>query len=71
MLTQHRVSARYPSIPKWDHFRYDVLPPELEPFRVQIERMLIRHMASLLKNKKRIATQKISDYRLANDKIDS
>ena len=66
-----RLRSRYPSIPNWTHYRYDVLgsntPDEL---RVAIERMLIRSYASLLKNKSGIDTKDISGYSLANDKID-
>ena len=40
--------------PDRDYFRYNVLPAELAPFRVALERMLIRDFASVLKNKKEI-----------------
>ena len=65
-----RLLQRYPSIPHWDHFRYDVLPDSLAQFRVALERMLIRGFATLLDNKKGISNIQISDYRLANDRID-
>jgi hypothetical protein len=38
--------------------------------RVTIERMLIRGYAELLENKSGIELKRISDFRLANDKID-
>ena len=65
-----RLSQRYPSIPKWDYYRYDVLPLQLSGYRVAIERMLIRGYAEILENKSGIECLKISDYKLANDKID-
>ena len=66
-----RLISRYPSIPNWTHYRYDVLPSGTsDELRVAIERMLIRSYASLLKNKSDIDTKDISGYSLANDKID-
>jgi hypothetical protein len=38
--------------------------------RVALERMIIRIFASVLENKANIPTRLISDYRLANRKID-
>jgi hypothetical protein len=54
----------------WDYYRIDILPDELRPFRVDIERMIIRMMAGLLKNKKDIPSKEISDYQIVNIKID-
>jgi len=66
-----RLISRYPSIPNWTHYRYDVLPSGTsDEVRVAIERMLIRSYASILKNKSDIDTKDISGYSLANDKID-
>lgn len=42
-----RLSGNRPEIPNWTHFRYDVLPPLLEPFRLEIERMLISSFMQL------------------------
>jgi hypothetical protein len=39
--------------------------------RVAIERLLIRSFASFFKNKKGVLTKNVSEYELANDKIDS
>lgn len=62
-----RSSERY----KRDFFRYDVLPDSLAPFRVDLERMVIRDFAALLDNKRGVDSEiSISDYRLMNDKID-
>lgn len=66
-----RLSQPYPTIKDWDYFRYNVLPDKLAPYRVVLERMLIRDFASLLKNKKDVKCISISDYSLANDKIDT
>ncbi len=66
-----RLSQPYPTIKDWNHFRYSVLPDKLAPYRVILERMLIRDYASLLKNKKDVKCISISDYSLANDKIDA
>ena len=66
-----RLSQRYPSISHWNYFRYNVLPNSLESYRVPLERMIIRDFASILMNKKDVDDSiSISDYRLANDKID-
>ena len=66
-----RLKQNYPSIPKWTHYRYDVLPKNTTlEVRVAIERMMIRSYASLLKNKTNVESFEISTYRLTNDKID-
>jgi hypothetical protein len=65
-----RLTQPHGSIPRWDYFRYNVLPAELAPFRVALERMLIRDFASVLKNKKEISWHAIGDCELANDKVD-
>ncbi len=65
-----RLNQPHPSIPHWDYFRYNVLPSELSPYRVSLERMLIRDLASFLPTKKSVSSLVISEYTLANDKID-
>ena len=66
-----RLLQNYKSIPKWTHYRYDALPKDVsDDVRVAIERMVIRGLASLLKNKSQITTKDISNYKLTNDKID-
>ncbi|QQS31929.1 MAG: GIY-YIG nuclease family protein [Acidobacteriota bacterium] len=64
-----RLSAKRPEIPTWTHFRYDILPPLLEPFRVEIEFMMISAFMNLcrcdsFKGKPKI----ISEYQLMNKK---
>lgn len=66
-----RLRQDHPSIPDWDHFRYNVLPDEIAHHRRTLERMVIRDFASVLENKENIDSVKISEYKLANDKIDS
>lgn len=65
-----RFNEGHADIKDWDHYKYSVLPPELAGFRVDIERMLIRDMAAILSNKQNIPAIQISDYKLANRKID-
>jgi hypothetical protein len=66
-----RLKQKYPSIPSWTHYRYDVLPKGVsDTVRVSIERMTIRSYANLFKNKSNVDSIEISNYSLANDKID-
>lgn len=65
-----RLSQPHPSIPHWDFYRYSMLPSHLAPFRVTLERMLIRDLAGLLPNKKGVQAINIDGFRFANDKID-
>lgn len=46
------------------------LPPPLSNYRVAIERMLIRGFAEIIESKSNIECIKISNYKLANEKID-
>jgi hypothetical protein len=67
-----RLKQEYSVIPKWDFFRYDALPMELEPYRVTLERMFIYSMAMILKNQKHAEIKLISDdHVLRNRDIDS
>jgi hypothetical protein len=66
-----RLSQKYPSIPNWNYYRYDVLPSQLSSYRVSLERMLIRGFAEILESNSGIECLKISDYMLVNDKIDT
>jgi len=61
----------HPEIKDWNYYRYSQLPIELDPYRVDIERMLIRDMASIFSNNKDINSISLSDYKLVNKKIDS
>jgi hypothetical protein len=65
-----RFDNGHPDIKDWDFYRYDQLPPMPKQQRVALERMVIRVFASVLDNKRDIPTKLISDYRLANRKID-
>ena len=66
-----RLRQGHPSIPEWNYFRYNVLPNEIAHHRNNLERMIIRDLASLMGNKGNFDSIKISEYKLANDKIDS
>jgi hypothetical protein len=65
-----RLMQDHPSIPNWNYFRYNILPKALGKRRKTFERMVIRDYASFLENKKDVKTIEISEYKLANDKID-
>ncbi len=65
-----RLLQPHPSIPNWNFFRYDVLPEGLRPYRVALERMLIREFAAVLKNKRAVAWREIAGWVLANDRVD-
>jgi hypothetical protein len=65
-----RLLQAHPSIPDWDYFRYDVLPPSLGPYRVTLERMLIRDFAAVLHNNTGIDSRAIGSHSLANDRVD-
>jgi hypothetical protein len=65
-----RFDSGHPDILDWDFYKFNQLPPDLAEHRLKIERMDIRDMAALLENKNGIGTLGISDYKLANRKID-
>ena len=67
-LIQRFSSGKYTN--KWEYYRYDKLPNELEGYRLELERTLIKSFASLLNNKKDIKTINLSNYTLTNTKID-
>lgn len=57
-------------IPDWDYYRYDALPAALAPYRVQIERMLIRDIDGLLGVSSRGLPVILSEFKLVNLRID-
>jgi hypothetical protein len=66
-----RILQKRSYLPQWDYFRVDCLPEWLtRDQRLELERLIIRSFASLLKNKKNIKTKEISSYILINRKID-
>jgi len=65
-----RFDSGHPDITTWDYYKFNVLPKELAPYRLELERMLIRDMATILRNKKNISNIVISEYFLVNRKID-
>ena len=58
------------AIKEWDYYRYDVLPNQLMQYRLEIERMLIRDFATIMKSKESISSIEVSSYILVNEKID-
>jgi hypothetical protein len=67
-----RLNQNREVIKNWEYYRFDCLPEGLTKIqRVAIERLLIRTFASFFKNKKGIPSKQVSEYCLANDKIDS
>lgn len=65
-----RLKGSHPSIKNWDYFRYDTLPDEFADYRVTLERMIVRDMASLFENKGEIRNMLSTKYKLTNDRID-
>lgn len=47
-----RLRQDHPSIPDWDHFRYNVLPDEIAHHRRTLERMVIRLCISAREQRK-------------------
>jgi hypothetical protein len=67
---KQRLNGDHASVAEWDHFRFDVLPPELAPFRLTLERMLIRAFASIMKSGPGVNCFPLSEYFLQNERID-
>lgn len=67
-----RLNQNRDVIKDWDYYRFDCLPEGLTRIqRIAIERLLIRTFASFFNNKKGIPSMKVSEFDLANEKIDS
>lgn len=66
-----RFNQGHNEIPKWNYYRYNVLPYPLSRFRVTLERMLIRDFSTIFINNENIETKVLSNYTLVNKKIDS
>lgn len=65
-----RLRRGHDPIPKWDYYRYDALPTELERHRIQIERMVIRDIDSLLGVSAKGLPILMSQFKLVNTRID-
>lgn len=66
-----RFEQGHAVISNWNYFRYDILPEGFsKKQRVSLERMLIRCFAAIMSNHKGIDSMNISEYKLANSKID-
>lgn len=69
---RNRLGGFRHEIPNWTHYRYDVLPSIYgKKERKEIERLLIRTFASVLKNDVVSSIKLSSEFKLANKKIDS
>lgn len=67
-----RIIQYRKEIPDWDFFRIDCLPSWLtRSQRLELERLIIRSFASVMENTQKIEIRKLSEYKLANKKIDS
>ncbi|MBM3514709.1 MAG: GIY-YIG nuclease family protein [Alphaproteobacteria bacterium] len=66
-----RFRQGHPVIKDWDYYRYDLLPPEAAPFRVALERMMIRSFATVLENSRNIPFKPIGTFRFRNERIDA
>ena len=66
-----RFNQGHKPIPHWDFYRYDQLPPMQKKTRVALERMIIRSFAAVLPNRRDISSIELSEYKLANEKIDA
>ena len=67
-----RLGVPRPEIPGWTHFRYDVLPSSLAQDRVELERMIIRQLASLFPSNENLNIKiNLEDFKLVNKKIDT
>ena len=66
-----RFRQKRSEIPGWTHYRVDQLPDDFDDkMRLQLERMMIRSLASLLENSAGIESMKISDFILKNKRVD-
>ena len=65
-----RLRRGHDLIPGWDYYRYDALPAALSPYRLQLERMLIRDLYSLLDASAAGLPVQLSQFKLVNVRID-
>ncbi len=65
-----RFKRGHATIPAWTHYRYDLLPPELGPARLAIERMAIRDMDAVLGSGAADLPVAPGGFRLTNLRID-
>ncbi|WP_153848679.1 hypothetical protein [Sphingobacterium paramultivorum] len=69
--TIKRILQPRSEIPEWDFFRLDFLPVWISRNqRLEIERLMIRSFAAILSNYKNVKYISISEFKLANKKID-
>jgi hypothetical protein len=67
-----RLKQERESIQDWDFYRFDTLPEGLSKRqRIAIERLIIRIFASFFESTSEVKSMKVSDFILANKKIDA
>jgi hypothetical protein len=66
---EKRLSQKNASIPNWNYYRYDVLPPKLSDYRVPLKDMLNNIFAEILEDERWVEFMKIHDFDLANADI--
>jgi hypothetical protein len=62
-----RLKQEHSSIPRWDYYRYSMLPNEIADHRLMFERMLICDFSMMLRG---LPTKNKMEYKLVNAKID-
>lgn len=66
-----RFRSERHEIPGWTHYRVDKLPDDFDDeMRINLERMMIRFTAALIKNSEGVDSMEIADYNLNNKRVD-
>lgn len=65
-----RFTRGHSGMPEWTHYRYDLLPDELAPYRVMLERMLICDIDSLIGAWSQALPERPGGFTFVNLKID-
>ena len=65
-LFENRVIPKRKELPGWDKFRFEVINPDYISIIKDLEFMIIRNFANLLKNKDSIRGLDVTEYTLAN-----
>lgn len=65
-LFEKRVTVQKSELPNWDKFRFEVVNPDYTTILRDIEFMIIRNFANVLKNNDNIKGLDVNEYTLAN-----
>ncbi|KJU71144.1 hypothetical protein [Clostridium baratii] len=65
-LFENRVTVKKSELPDWDKFRFEVINPDYTAILRDIEYMIIRNFANVLKNNDNIKGLEINEYTLVN-----